>query len=75
MSLIFEQLLVDSCLFHLAISSHRQRRADAGDDVLALGIDQELAVELVLAGGRVAGEGDAGARSRRPCCRRPSTGS
>ena len=36
------------------------RRADAGHDVLALGIDQELAVELVRAGRGVAGEGDAG---------------
>ena len=35
--------------------------ADAGHHVLALGVDQPLAVELVLAGGRVAGEGDAGA--------------
>ena len=26
------------------------RRADAGDDVLALGVDQELAVEPLLAG-------------------------
>ena len=38
------------------------RRADAGHHVLALGVHQELAVELVLAGGRVAGEGHAGAR-------------
>jgi len=36
------------------------RRADAGDDILALCVDQELAVELVIAGRRVAGEGDAG---------------
>ena len=36
------------------------RRANAGDDVLALRVDQELAVKLVLAGRRVAGEGDAG---------------
>jgi hypothetical protein len=36
------------------------RRADAGDHVLALGVDQVLAVEGVLAGRRVAGEGDAG---------------
>ena len=39
----------------------RLRRAHAGDDVFALRIDQELAVELVRAVGRVAGEGDAGA--------------
>ncbi len=38
----------------------RLRGADAGDHVLALGVDQELAVEVVLAGSRVAGEGDAG---------------
>ena len=35
--------------------------ADAGHDVLALGVDQEVAVRLVLAGRRVAGEADAGA--------------
>jgi len=34
---------------------------DPGDDVLALGVGQELAEELALAGGGVAGEGDAGA--------------
>ncbi|OPZ91222.1 MAG: hypothetical protein BWY73_01146 [candidate division TA06 bacterium ADurb.Bin417] len=34
----------------------------AGHHVLALGVDQPLAVELVLAGGRVAAEGDAGGR-------------
>ncbi|KTT89630.1 hypothetical protein NS44R_14985, partial [Mammaliicoccus sciuri] len=38
------------------------RRADAGDDVLALGVDQELAVELALAGRRVARERNAGRR-------------
>ena len=38
------------------------RRADAGDHVLALRIDEELAVELLLAGRRVAREGDAGGR-------------
>jgi hypothetical protein len=38
----------------------RLRRADAGHHVLALGVDQELAVEAVLAGGGVAGEGHAG---------------
>ena len=36
--------------------------ADAGDDVLALGVDQKVAVELLGAVGRVAGEGDAGRR-------------
>ena len=42
------------------------RRADAGDDVLALGVDQELAVELLLAGRGIAGEGDAGRRGLAP---------
>ena len=32
------------------------RSADAGDHVLALGIDQELAVELLVAGRRIARE-------------------
>ena len=35
--------------------------ADAGHHVLALGVDEEVAVGLVLAGGGVAGEADAGA--------------
>ena len=38
-----------------------QRRANAGDDVFALRVHQELAVELPLAGRRIAREGDAGA--------------
>ena len=38
------------------------RRADAGDHVLALRVDQELAVEPLLAGRRIAREGDAGRR-------------
>ena len=38
------------------------RRANAGDDVLALRIDQKLAVELLLAGRGIAREGDAGRR-------------
>ena len=38
-------------------------RADAGHHVFALGVDQPLAVELVLAGGRIAGEGHAGGRA------------
>ena len=38
------------------------RRADAGDHVLALGIDQKLAVEFFLAGRGIAREGDAGGR-------------
>ena len=55
------ELLVD--LGHLvAHLADRLRRADAGDDVLALGVGQVLAVEHLLAGGGVAREGDAGAR-------------
>ena len=38
------------------------RRADAGDDVLALRVDQKFAVELLLAGRGIAREGDAGRR-------------
>ena len=38
--------------------------ADAGDDVLALGVLQVVAVDARVAGGRVAGEADAGARVR-----------
>jgi hypothetical protein len=40
----------------------RERGAAAGYHVLTLGVDQELAIEPLLAGGRVAAEGDAGAR-------------
>ena len=44
--------------------SQRQilRGADAGDDVLALGVDQIFAIISALAGGGIAGEGDAGRR-------------
>jgi hypothetical protein len=35
-------------------------RADAGHHVLALGIDEEFAIEALLAGRRVAGERNAG---------------
>ena len=38
------------------------RRADARDHVLALGVDQEFAVEPLLAGRRIAREGNAGRR-------------
>ena len=44
-------------LFHLL---HRLRGANAGNHVLALGIDQVLAVHDVFAGARVAREADAG---------------
>ena len=37
--------------------------AGAGDHVLALGVDQVVALELVLAGGDVAGGGHAGGRA------------
>ncbi len=47
-------------LLVLGVVVDRARGADAGHDVLALGVHQPLAVELVVAGGRVAGEGDAG---------------
>ena len=36
------------------------RCADAGDDVFALGVDEEFAVEVGGAGGGVTGEGHAG---------------
>ncbi len=39
-------------------AGERLGRADAGDHVLPLGVDQELAIEPALAGGRVSGEGD-----------------
>ena len=38
----------------------RLRRADAGDHILALRIHQEFAIEQLLAGGGIAGEGNAG---------------
>ena len=41
----------------------RLGRADAGDDVLALGVREELAVQLPLARRRVAGEADPSARA------------
>ena len=55
-----DQLLerVGQRLLHLR---ERQRRADSGDDVLALGIGEKLSVQTGLARGRVAREGDAGA--------------
>ena len=56
------QLLV-SLRQHLLELPDRLRRAHAGDDVLALCVDQELAVELLRAGRRASGEADAGRRS------------
>ena len=69
---MLQQLLVDF-LVPLGHFGDGLRRANAGHHVFALGVDEELAVELVLAGGGIAGEGHARAASRRPCCRRPST--
>ena len=52
------------CLGHqLAQPRDRLRRADSRDDILSLGIQQELAVQPRLARGRVAGEADAGRRT------------
>src|SRR6185503_9547639 len=48
---------------HLLELANRLRRADAGDDVLALRVDQELAVELFLSGRGIAREADPGRRS------------
>ncbi|GAA3235204.1 hypothetical protein GCM10020256_52900 [Streptomyces thermocoprophilus] len=50
------RLLVD-----LLQLGERHGVADAGDDVLALGVLQVVAVDALVAGGGVAGEGDAGA--------------
>ena len=47
-------------LLVLGVVVQRVRRADAGHDILTLRVDQPFAVELVLAGGRVASEGHAG---------------
>ena len=57
-----EELVVrlGQALAHLL---ERLRRADAGDDVLALRVDEVLAVDALLAGRRVAGERDAGRRA------------
>ena len=48
-------------MFHFDIS-RQVRSADTCDDVFALGIDQELAIELVFASGGIAGKRDAGPR-------------
>ncbi len=50
-------------LRHLLLQfSHRFGRPDAGDDVFALGVDEEFAVELLRAIGRIARKRDAGPR-------------
>ena len=48
------------CAALVLVTVDRLGRADAGDHILALGIDQEFTVEVILPGGRVAGEGHAG---------------
>ena len=55
--------LVERLRQPLAHLLDRLRRADAGDDVLALRVHEELAVEAGLAGRRVAREADAGRRA------------
>ncbi|OPZ58522.1 MAG: hypothetical protein BWY87_01417 [Deltaproteobacteria bacterium ADurb.Bin510] len=62
-------VLLGQGLFHADLRSvllagdvDRHRGADAGHDVLALGVDQILAEEDVLAGRGVTGEGHAGGR-------------
>ncbi len=47
-------------LFVLGVVVDRARGADAGHDIFTLGVHQPFTVELVVAGGRVAGEGYAG---------------
>ena len=47
-------------LLVLGLVVQRERGAGAGDDVFALGVDEPFAVELVVAGGGVAGERHAG---------------
>ena len=53
--------LVVRRLVDLLELGERHGVADAGDDVLALRVLQVVAVDALVAGGRVAGEGDAGA--------------
>ncbi len=53
--------LVVRLLVELLQLGQRQGVADAGDDVLALGVGEVVAVDALGAGGGVAGEGDAGA--------------
>jgi hypothetical protein len=47
-------------LFVLGVVVDRAWGADAGHDIFTLGVHQPFAVELVVADGRVAGEGHAG---------------
>src|SRR5438094_252383 len=39
-----------------------ERSPNSGDDILALCVDEKFAIELLLAGGRISGERDAGSR-------------
>ena len=52
--------LLEDLGHHLSHLRNRHRSADAGDDVLALGVHEELAHELLLARRRIAREGNAG---------------
>ncbi len=54
--------LVVCGLVDLLQIGQRDGVADAGDDVLALRVDEVVAIDALRAGGRVAGERDAGAR-------------
>ena len=65
---VLEMLLEERAYFHqrlvrgghfLGELRNRVRRAHAGDNVFALGVDEIFAVENFLAAGRIAGEGDA----------------
>ena len=53
--------LVEGLRHPLLHRLERLRRANAGDDVLPLRVGEELAVQAALAGGRIAGEENAGA--------------
>ncbi len=55
----FAKLVVDRFIPRFELRDG-MRGADAGDDVFALGVLQELAVEGLFAGGRIAREADAG---------------
>ena len=58
--------LLERLMHVLAHAVDRLRRADSGDDVLALRVREELAVQPPLAGRRVAGEAHARARGVAP---------
>ena len=58
--MMLEQLVVRRLVDLLEVGE-RDGVADAGDDVLALGVLEVVAVDALRAGRRVAGERDAGA--------------